>query len=99
MLVAKEGFEITFQNLTEEKTKLLAEKEAAMQAAREEVDAKFVEREKLIDEILTKISYDFVEPELEKVEANVIQINPGTEFENVEQVTNTPETNNIFDEY
>ena len=64
MVVAKEGFESVFQNLTEEKAKLLAEKETAINAACEEVNAKFAEREALIDEILAKVSVDIPEPEV-----------------------------------
>ena len=62
MVVAKEGFESVFQNLTEEKAKLLAEKETAINAACEEVNARFAERELLIDEILAKVSVDIPEP-------------------------------------
>lgn len=61
MVVAKEGFEAIFQNLTEEKVRLLAEKETAINAACEEVNASFAEREALINEILAKVSVDIPE--------------------------------------
>ena len=93
MVVAKEGFESVFQNLTEEKAKLLAEKETAINAACEEVNAKFAEREALIDEILAKVSVDIPEPEV-VAEPEVTQ---GT----VEINTTVPEdfkVDSIFDE-
>lgn len=95
MVVAKEGFESVFQNLTEEKAKLLAEKETAINAACEEVNAKFAEREALIDEILAKVSVDIPEPVEVVTEPEVTQ--EAVEV-NVAAVEQPFETNSIFDE-
>lgn len=66
MVIAKEGFETVFQNLTVEKQLLTAEKETALKVAYDEVNAKFAERESLLDEILAKVSVDCPEPEVEQ---------------------------------
>ena len=94
MVVAKEGFEVIFQNLTEEKIKLLAEKETAINAACEQVNASFADREALINEILAKVSIDIPETVEATTEPEAIQ-------ETVEINATMPEdfkVDSIFDE-
>lgn len=86
MLVAKEGFEVFFQELTDKKAALMSEKDAAIEQACAKVSAEFTERETLLDELLDKISVIVPdEPVLETVSNTETKVCDNT-------------TVNIFDE-
>lgn len=62
MFIAKSGFETEFESLTAKKAALEVEKSAAKEAACAEIDAKFAERETLMDEVLAKVSEEIPDP-------------------------------------
>lgn len=62
MFIAKPGFESEFESLTAKKAALEIEKADAKEIACAEIDAKFAERETLIDEVLAKVSQELPDP-------------------------------------
>ena len=100
MVVAKEGFEAVFQELMDKKAKLIAEKEEAIKIACEDVNAKYAEREALIDEILAKVSYDVPECVEADTESD-LEVAPEVAQATVEVTQPAQEqftVNDIFDE-
>ena len=62
MFIAKSGFETEFESLTAKKAALDVEKSAAKEAACAEIDAKFAEREVLVNDVLAKVSEEIPDP-------------------------------------
>lgn len=62
MFIAKSGFESEFESLTAKKAALEVEKSEAKEIACAEIDAKYAEREILIDDVLVKVSQELPDP-------------------------------------
>ena len=78
MFIAKPYFEAEFESMIAKKQAIETEKAAAKEIACAEVDAQFVERETLIDEVLAKVGQEIPDP----VEDSVLG-----DTENVETVS------------
>ena len=81
--IVKEGFENEFESLMSKKSTILVEKEVAIEKAIEEVNKRYLERECLIEDLLTMIS-DEVEVEVPDPVVETEDCEPEVESETCE---------------